>query len=250
MAELVWCSKERFFEKVETTCDFAVIPDLHGSWFELKQAIELLRGTPLQVVFLGDYVDTRGPESNCSVKTVELCIQAQKELPSTVFLKGNHELELMRNLDALDAKRLPALGSRKLALVEYQEQFGLVPERHLKFFRGLRAYYEAKNLIFVHGGIPDEHRDLPLADIPEEAILWEYGVARRYEGKRVICGHMVVESPELTGNAIYLETGVWRPGGYLTVAFLQDKKKKNPMKGIIKLSPGEEPEFYLEESSN
>ena len=65
-----------------------VVGDLHGCVEELDRLLqELAPGDADTVVFLGDYID-RGPSPR---DVVERVLRLQREGPSCVFLKGNHE---------------------------------------------------------------------------------------------------------------------------------------------------------------
>lgn len=243
-------TRREFQKQVASGADFIAIPDLHGSYRELIEAIPLVRDFKLAPVFLGDYVDTRGDAANSSILTLEVCMRIRSEFERAVFLQGNHELEMIRNLTEGNLRDLPSLGSKRLAIEEYIEVFGEVPERHLEFLAALKTYHESGRFLFVHGGIGDRYAEAPIESIPAEHLSWEYGVSRRYRGKLVVCGHNLVEEPLLETRSLSIETGVWAPRGYLTLAFLSENPKKSAFPGFIRLKLNEAPEFIVVRDHN
>ena len=236
---------ERFIKEVIPRSDFIAIPDLHGAYRELIEAIPMLREFQKTPVFLGDYVDTRGDAANSSILTLEVCMRLKAEFEQAVFLQGNHELEMIRNLKSGQLRDLPSLGSNVLAITEYLDVLGEVPERHLEFLTELQAYHETERFLFIHGGIGDRYAGTPIESIPEDHLCWEYGVSRRYEGKMVVCGHSLVEEPLVEARCLTIETGVWAPRGWLTLAFLSENTRKAAFPGFIRLRLNQSPEFIV-----
>ena len=65
--------------------------DIHGCFKAATSAVQLANKEKALAVFLGDYVD-RGPDS---IKTLEVLIEAKKQNPEWIFLRGNHDQMLL-----------------------------------------------------------------------------------------------------------------------------------------------------------
>lgn len=67
--------------------DLFVIGDVHGCYYTFKAMLEFWEPQKEILIQVGDLID-RG---NFSPQVVKLCREIEKEHPSSVFLKGNHE---------------------------------------------------------------------------------------------------------------------------------------------------------------
>ena len=76
------------------------VPDLHGAAALTRHLGEVLGQAGRPVVFLGDYVDCReSGQDYSSMETIELLLSFRAQHPDWVFLRGNHELMLLEDLD-------------------------------------------------------------------------------------------------------------------------------------------------------
>ena len=156
-----------------------------------------------QVVFLGDYID-RGP---ASAGVINYLIEFGNTLPTTIFLRGNHEQMFSDYLDGHD----PALflmngGVETLNSYHDREQWP-IPSAHHAFLAELKNYYETEKHIFVHAGL---RPGIPLAGQSDKDLLWirQEFLRSNYDwGKVVVYGHTPRNKPLLTETRIGLDSG-------------------------------------------
>lgn len=186
-----------------------VIGDIHGCFGQLcalmdKIPINFSRD---QLIFIGDYID-RG---SGSIEVVDYLIDLKKQLPGTLFLKGNHEDMLVNYLDGSDRYTYLLNGGQRTldAYLNYSNNPGgyPVPSAHLEFFNSLQLYYQTDNYIFVHAGL---RKKVPLESQKKMDLLWirdEFIYSDFDFGKRVIFGHTPFKEPLVQTNKIGIDTG-------------------------------------------
>jgi serine/threonine protein phosphatase 1 len=122
-----------------------------------------------RIIFLGDYID-RGPASK---EVVDFCIELQKTVKNTIFLKGNHEdmfLSYMGEnglhgdyfLQNGGDKTLKSYGHSNYK--PYRGSTSMIPANHLEFFKTLKNYHMEEKYIFIHAGVE------PKTDIHSQEI--------------------------------------------------------------------------------
>ena len=186
-----------------------VIGDIHGCFDKLcalmdKIPINFSRD---QLIFIGDYID-RG---SGSIEVVDYLIDLQKQLPGTLFLKGNHEDMLINYLDGSDRYTYLLNGGQRTldAYLNHPNNPGgyPVPSAHLEFFNSLHFYYQTDDYIFVHAGL---RKKVPLESQKKMDLLWirdEFIYSDFDFGKRVIFGHTPFKEPLVQTNKIGIDTG-------------------------------------------
>jgi serine/threonine protein phosphatase 1 len=186
-----------------------VIGDIHGCFGQLcalmgKIPINFSRD---QLIFIGDYID-RGSDS---IEVVDYLIDLKKQLPGTIFLKGNHEDMLENYLDGSDRFTYLLNGGQRTldAYLNHPNNPGgyPVPSAHLQFFNSLHLYYQTDDYIFVHAGL---RKKVPLESQKKMDVLWirdEFIYSDFDFGKRVIFGHTPFKEPLMQTNKIGIDTG-------------------------------------------
>ncbi len=186
-----------------------VIGDIHGCFGQLcalmdKIPINFSRD---QLIFIGDYID-RGSDS---IEVVDYLIDLKKQLPGTLFLKGNHEDMLENYLDGSDRFTYLLNGGQRTLdayLNHPNNPEGYpVPSAHLQFFNSLHLYYQTDDYIFVHAGL---RKKVPLESQKKMDLLWirdEFIYSDFDFGKRVIFGHTPFKEPLMQTNKIGIDTG-------------------------------------------
>jgi serine/threonine protein phosphatase 1 len=186
-----------------------VIGDIHGCFGQLcalmdKIPINFSRD---QLIFIGDYID-RG---SGSIEVVDYLIDLKKQLPGTIFLKGNHEDMLENYLDGSDRFTYLLNGGQRTldAYLNHPNNPGgyPVPSAHLQFFNSLHLYYQTDDYIFVHAGL---RKKVPLESQKKMDVLWirdEFIYSDFDFGKRVIFGHTPFKEPLMQTNKIGIDTG-------------------------------------------
>jgi serine/threonine protein phosphatase 1 len=199
------------------------IGDIHGSMDKLddlmgKIDIDFDRDT---LIFLGDYID-RGPSS---FEVVSFLITLKDQHENIIFLKGNHE-EMLENYIA-GFERFTYLSNGGRQTIDSYMNHGyasgkeLVPEDHIRFFKGLDLFYQTDNYIFVHAGLREK---VALDDQLQDDLLWirQKFIKSNYDfGKRVIFGHTPLVEPLVQPNKIGIDTGAVY-GNKLTCVKLPD----------------------------
>lgn len=213
------------------------VGDVHGCADELVGLVERIaahaRGLRVArpvVVFLGDYVD-RGPDSARVLGL--LSSPALGELFDSVFLMGNHDLQMLRawggQLTAMELQRWLAdwggaetvksygVDTAYRAVPELMADFrAAVPRRQLEFLTALKLSHRIGGLYFCHAGIDP---DVPLDNQPDVTLL--YGSRRflRYRGDfgaRIVHGHYAARDVEILSNRINVNSSAGYPHGRLS----------------------------------
>ena len=189
----------KFIELDELPQRLFVIGDLHGCHSETAILCEFLKieqkvAEKDLVVFIGDYID-RGPASK---EVISLMMSCQKEMPQTIFLKGNHEDML---LDYLGLEGTNGGAYLQNGGVETFRSYGIdpflspeeiliqFPKDHLSFIANLERMIIAGEYVITHAGL-DPLRDLRLQ--LDHDLFWirdEFIQNIHNFGKTVVFGH-------------------------------------------------------------
>jgi serine/threonine protein phosphatase 1 len=203
-----------------------VIGDIHGCHVPLQELLAKISPDPIRdrVIFLGDYIN-RGPDSK---KVITALIEMKKNVPRTIFLKGNHEDMFLRYLRGLgdspflQAGGLTTLQSYGVIAPDVGRILRAVPESHYQFFMSLLPYWEEDNYVFVHAGI-EQGRHLTLQTA--EWLYWadrDSFMRQDFPGLQgVIFGHFVQEKPLIMANKVGIDCGAVY-GGNLACLVLPD----------------------------
>jgi serine/threonine protein phosphatase 1 len=232
-----WFPRRRAQKPIETPRLSAgsriyAIGDIHGSLGPLRALHERVaahaEANPIArkiLVYLGDYVD-RGADSRAV-----LDVLIARSLPGFdyVYLKGNHEHELLRFLADGDNPRWLKYGGtetvysygakppdpptdRDAVLKARVELASKIPPEHLRFLTSLKPYYVDGDYLFVHAGL---RPGIPLAKQSEAdllAIREEFLNAPDAFEKIVVHGHSISYAVEYRNNRIGIDTGAFASG--------------------------------------
>lgn len=208
------------------------IGDVHGELDKLKTLFGKLEFAKEDtIIFLGDYID-RGPDS----KGVIDFILSLKDQCNLVLLKGNHEAFFLDTLQYPQGKMAESwmLNGGVKCLNSYvpierwceEDPLEKMEELHRDFFKNLQLTYETENFIFVHGYLSHE---LDLEDQEEFLCLWgRYkDIWPHKSGKTVVCGHSIQRNgPTNEGFKICIDTGSFKPDGYITAMVIEGCRSK------------------------
>lgn len=211
---------------------FAVFGDVHGELEPLRAAIAQARQRADVIVGLGDYVN-RGP-STFGVLDLILGLSNQPD-SNHLFLKGNHEVELLRFLESGDLSRFAAFGGLQTigayvdpvkgnVVAEFQRVF---PESHRQLLRSMPSYYETENYLFSHAGFdpadPGNRDDRSMVmGSNRELFSWR----GPWPQNLVVSGHYPQRNgkPYSNGNFFSIDTGCGTfPEGRLTLLYLPSR---------------------------
>lgn len=191
------------------------VGDIHGCRASLEALADAadFAGSDL-IVTLGDYVD-RGPDSKGAI---DFLLKLREERP-LVALMGNHEvfmLEARKTRSVLRNWLSEGVGGDTTMDSYGAEKLADIPEEHWKFIEKTKLYHEIETHFFVHAMVLP---DVPLADQPEEVLLWDrFDYPRPHQsGKTMVCGHTSQKDgvPVNRGHAICIDTCAYG-GGWLT----------------------------------
>jgi serine/threonine protein phosphatase 1 len=156
-----------------------VVGDIHGHAEEVSRLVDYLvsqenLSSRDQLIFIGDYID-RGRDSK---GVLDKMLEVRRNLPRTVFLKGNHEDML---LDFLGLGGSNGDSYLQNGGATFFKSYGIntiesltailrsIPESHINFLQNLELGVSLAEFVFVHAGLaPNRPLDRQL---PED-VLW------------------------------------------------------------------------------
>jgi calcineurin-like phosphoesterase family protein len=203
------------------------VGDIHGHAEILGDLLEQIErdaekydGRPIEVVFVGDYVD-RGPDSRGVIARL------RKWQPgfALTFLLGNHEHLLAQVIMNPELEFGGDMGQAE-TFASYMGNEGDLAE-DLYWMNGLpltkMLETQGQKYLFVHAGIVPGK---PLDEQPDRALIWireEFLDDERDHGFIVVHGHTpnMDGRPELKANRINVDSGVFF-SGRLTAVVLGD----------------------------
>lgn len=210
------------------------IGDIHGELEKLKRLFRKIDPKKDDtIIFLGDYID-RGPDS----KGVIDFIVALKDVCNVIALKGNHETFATESFKMLRHEPYMAqyvnswmMNGGNSCLRSYANRGTLetalkvMLDSHGEFLENLQLTHEDENRIFVHGYL---NHTLDVADQVEFFCLWGrfLDIQPHKSGKTVVCGHSVQQAPVNMGYKICIDTGSFKPDGFITAMHIQGNKER------------------------
>lgn len=208
--------------------------DIHGCYKAAETAVKLAKDENALAIFLGDYVD-RGPDS---IKTLEALIEAKKQNPEWIFLRGNHDQML---LDLISGKTEPNIEFKVPNGMSSNEETTKLffkwkkLSEHLKneivqFLERTKFYYETEHWIFVHALLKDS--TITLDKKSEEDLIWNYSLEPIWEGKTFIHGHSTVKVINRINKGININT-MCGYGGVLSGVVIEKEGKISQIFSIM-----------------
>ncbi|WP_209329659.1 metallophosphoesterase [Lunatimonas salinarum] len=170
-----------------------VIGDVHGCWHTYIKLLQHWNPETELLIQVGDLVD-RGLYSN-------RCLEKSKELEEgfpgrAVFLKGNHELMMIKYLIGEDLRNHWLVNGGKETLSSFANVESLAEE--WVDWLGRRDLFWQNDAVFVsHAGI--SHTNDPFVEENRHGILWNRGLLRDL-GKLQVIGH----TPQINGRATFI----------------------------------------------
>lgn len=175
------------------------------------------------IVFLGDYID-RGDRSR---EVIDLLLNPPLTGFDIVFLKGNHEAEMMSFLMQPDPAHGWLQHGGQSTVFSYRVRvanrisahekmldlrdglMNAIPAAHQRFFSSLRDWLELGDYLFVHAGVRpgvslDQQNPMDLLWIREPFLS-----SPLYHGRMIVHGHTVTDRPVTLPNRIGIDTGAY-----------------------------------------
>jgi len=197
------------------------IGDVHGCAQALTALLDAIQpGADDVVVTIGDYVD-RGPDSK---GVIEQLIELQ-DRTHLVPLMGNHELMMLRGLEASSELGYWLQFGGRETVDSYGGKIANIPEEHVEFLDRCYDYYETADHFFVHANY---QFDAPLNDQRELVRFWthlEEIPPPHDSGKIAVVGHTPQATGEVLdcGHVICVDTCCFG-GGWLTALDVKSGK--------------------------
>lgn len=192
------------------------VGDIHGTSFQLDALLAAVAPTRRDhVVFLGDHID-RGPDTRGVLDR----LIALNRSHDVTFLKGNHEIMMLRARDDSASRKMWLGVGGSQALASYGPSPGRsgklddIPEAHWDFVENVCVdWLESDDHVFVHAGLDP---GVPMVEQSESALFWEFlsGPIHLPSGKTVICGHTSQQSGEILdlGVTVCIDTHAYGDG--------------------------------------
>jgi Calcineurin-like phosphoesterase len=203
-----------------------VAGDIHGELAPLEALLKLARAGRRRLILLGDYVN-RGPDSRMVLETLASAPELRDG--RFVFLRGNHERELLKFLDGGPLEDFAAhggLATIKSYLMDdvtddpahaFRERF---ESHHRALLESLPSFLETSDYLFSHTGFDpfdvSLRTDAAVAGRGTPRIFLHRGPWPR---QRTFFGHFVQATgkPFLSPHLVCLDTGCGTlPGRPLT----------------------------------
>lgn len=234
--------RERLQVDISNTAVY-IIGDVHGCYehlIALEQRIAHdaagFAGDKL-IVMLGDYID-RGPASS---EVINHLLAAPPEGFRRICLAGNHEAAMLDYLEGrLSLAAWKPMGAaatlmsygidieHMAAMYRSEDQLdsfirSSVPESHIEFLRSLPIMIDAGRFVFVHAGI---RPGTPLIEQTDEDLMFiraDFYNSPLPLSHWVVHGHTPIETPQLDGRRINIDTGAYYTGRLSALRLWKDK---------------------------
>ena len=198
--------------------DLFIIGDVHGCCDTLAELLSHWNPVTEQLIQVGDLVD-RGlhiPE------TVELALRLSEKFPDqTVFLKGNHELGMLRHLGPDGPYSTWLDWGGRTTMLQYNSRREL-RQRHMAWLAQRPLFWKNQHVVVSHAGIANV--PAPLNEDNPDGVLWRRGPLLNL-GVMQVVGHTPTEDgkPHFDADTLtlYIDTGAYH-GRTLTAVRLND----------------------------
>lgn len=204
----------------------AVIGDIHGAYDCLDRLITKIDAlpTPVQLVFVGDYIDRGDQSADVLARLVDL----QSTRPDTVCLMGNHEEMMLSFLDdpekygnwwmrfgglqtvaSFASVPLRSTSSAKELRAARDHLRAHMPDQLETWLRNLPRSWQSGNVAVVHAGADPR---LPMSSQTNETLTWGhrlFGQMPRDDKIWVVHGHTIVDHPKEENGVISIDTGAY-----------------------------------------
>jgi serine/threonine protein phosphatase 1 len=200
---------------------FFAIGDIHGNYRPLERVLEMIdarsQGEP--VITVGDYVD-RGPDSARVLSWLQHL--TQRYPADFICLKGNHEVMMLDFLDRPDdmgPRWLNHGGLQTLASYRIGPPTGAgvralrdalaeaMGDELIAWMRALPIFWQSGNVTVTHAGADPA---LPVDAQDADNMIWghaDFGTVPRDDGRWIVHGHRIVETPSAQYGIISIDTG-------------------------------------------
>ncbi|MBB5639144.1 serine/threonine protein phosphatase 1 [Pedobacter cryoconitis] len=160
--------------------DHLIIGDIHGCFFTFTEMLKHWDRDKEYLISVGDLID-RG---NYSALVVEECMKISNEYPNSIFLKGNHEAEIITHFEIGHNKNWMKQGGQK-TLRDFDLNKSDLKDI-IKWFKSMPLIFENETILVTHAGI--SATEDPENENNEHGVLWNRQNLKNM-GKLQIHGH-------------------------------------------------------------
>lgn len=191
------------FAKIQKM-DYFIVGDIHGCYYTFLEILKKWNREDEMLICVGDLID-RG---NHSAKVVLECIKIAKEHPNAVFLKGNHEAEIIDYGKNGHNDNWITQGGH--ATLHNLKENHLSIETAIQWFHTMPLVFENEFLLVSHAGFSDSPD--PLDEPHDDSILWNRkGLVNK--GKLQVHGHTPLRDTmpfyTISSNSWNIDTGAY-----------------------------------------
>lgn len=198
--------------------DLFIIGDVHGCADTLTELLGHWKPDSERLIQVGDLVD-RGrhiPEA------VALAVRLSEKYPAqTTFLKGNHELGMLRHLGPTGPFRSWLDWGGRSTMAQYDSQRD-VCQAHLMWLAERPLFWKNEHVLVSHAGIAKVPE--PLNEHNPDGILWRRGPLLNL-GVMQVVGHTPTDDGkprfDPDSQTLYVDTGAYQ-GKALSAVRLND----------------------------
>lgn len=159
-----------------------VIGDVHGCYHTLLELLQHWQPEQELLIQVGDLMD-RG---NFAPETIGLAMSLSEQYPQqTIFLKGNHEVGMLRHYGAQGPYPNWLLWGGRATFQQYGHRRELLTT-HLPWLAQRPLFWENDHVFVSHAGLADTPD--PLDEDNPDGLLWRRGPLRN-TGKLQVIGH-------------------------------------------------------------
>lgn len=199
-----------------------IVGDVHGCYFTFRKLLEKFWDNKKELLIqVGDLID-RG---RFSPDTVRYCKELSLKFPNnTVFLKGNHEFEMIEHYyNGPNDNWLRQCGEETMK--QYESTRANI-EEDIKWFSKMPIFWTNEKVFVSHAGIA-KHCINPFDETNEQGVLWNRDELKNI-GKLQVIGHTPCKENEPVhdekSNTWSIDTGSGY-GGNLTALRLSIEGK-------------------------
>lgn len=174
--------------------NYFIVGDIHGCYFTFLEILKQWNRDTEILICVGDFID-RG---NHSVRVVEECRKLSSDFPhNTVFLKGNHEAEIIEHVEvAFNDNWVRQCGQKTLDEIK-SHQLDIV--LWITWLNERPLVFETDFLVVTHAGI--SHTPLPFEEAHPSSVLWNREPLKNI-GKLQIHGHTPLKANQACYNLV------------------------------------------------
>lgn len=167
--------------------DYFIIGDIHGCFFTFSELLKQWKADEEYLISVGDLID-RG---NYSAKVIEECMRISSENDNAVFLKGNHEAEMIEHFTLGGNENWIKQGGDQ-TLADFAANKSDL-ETIISWMRQMPLKFETDPIIVSHAGI--SNTSSPFEENNNDGVLWNRKELKNL-GKVQIHGHTPLKDPK------------------------------------------------------